>query len=47
MDTDEQRCEPFTGTRDKIIVRTSTVGIVTNVLLAAFRAEVRAEFERG
>ena len=40
MDTDEQRCEPFTGTRDKIIVRTSTVGIVTNVLLAVFKAAV-------
>ena len=32
--------EPFTDTRDKIIVRTSTVGIVTNVLLAAFKAAV-------
>ena len=40
MDTDEQRCEPFTDTRDKIIVRTSAVGIVTNVLLAAFKAAV-------
>ena len=40
MDTDEQRCEPFADTRDKIIVRTSAVGIVTNVLLAAFKAAV-------
>ena len=40
MNTDEQRCEPFTDTRDKIIVRTSSVGIVTNVLLAAFKAAV-------
>ena len=40
MDTDEQRCEPFTDKRDKIIVRTSAVGIVTNVLLAAFKAAV-------
>ena len=40
MDTDEQRCGPFTDTRDKIIVRTSAVGIVTNVLLAAFKAAV-------
>ena len=40
MDTDEQRCEPFTDQRDKIIVRTSTVGIATNVLLAAFKAAV-------
>ena len=40
MNTDEQRCEPFTDTRDKIIVRTSTVGIITNVLLAAFKAAV-------
>ena len=40
MSIDEQRCEPFTDTRDKIIVRTSAVGIVTNVLLAAFKAAV-------
>ena len=40
MSVDEQRCEPFTDTRDKIIVRTSTVGIVTNVLLAVFKAAV-------
>ena len=40
MGTDEQRCELFTDTRDKIIVRTSTVGIVTNVLLAVFKAAV-------
>ena len=40
MGIDEQRCEPFTDTRDKIIVRTSAVGIVTNVLLAAFKAAV-------
>ena len=40
MGTDEQRCEPFTDTRDKIIVRTSAVGIATNVLLAAFKAAV-------
>ena len=40
MDTDEQRCEPFTDQRDKIIVRTSAVGIATNVLLAAFKAAV-------
>ena len=36
----EPRCEPFTDTRDKIIVRTSAIGIVTNVLLAAFKAAV-------
>ena len=36
-----ERCgEPFTDKRDKIIVRTSVVGIVTNVLLAAFKAAV-------
>ena len=40
MDTDGPRCEPFTDSRDKIIVRTSAVGIVTNVLLAAFKAAV-------
>ena len=40
MDADEPRCEPFTDKRDKIIVRTSAVGIVTNVLLAAFKAAV-------
>ena len=40
MSADEQRCEPFTDTRDRIIVRTSTVGIVTNVLLAVFKAAV-------
>ena len=40
MDTGEQRCEPFADKRDKIIVRTSAVGIVTNVLLAAFKAAV-------
>lgn len=40
MNTDEQRCEPFTDTRDKIIVRTSVVGIITNVLLAVFKAAV-------
>ena len=40
MDIDEQRCEPFTDTRDKIIVRTSAVGITANVLLAAFKAAV-------
>ena len=40
MDTDEQCGEPFTDKRDKIIVRTSVVGIVTNVLLAAFKAAV-------
>ena len=36
-----ERCgEIFTDQRDKIIVRTSVVGIVTNVLLAAFKAAV-------
>ena len=36
-----ERCgEIFTDKRDKIIVRTSVVGIVTNVLLAAFKAAV-------
>ena len=40
MSADERRCEPFTDTRDRIIVRTSTVGIVTNVFLAVFKAAV-------
>ena len=40
MSIDEQRGELFTDKRDKIIVRTSVVGIVTNVLLAAFKAAV-------
>ena len=40
MSVDEQRCELFTDSRDKIIVRTSAVGIVTNVLLAVFKAAV-------
>ena len=36
-----ERCgEIFTDKRDKIIVRTSVVGIATNVLLAAFKAAV-------
>ena len=40
MSIDEQRCEIFTDKRDRIIVRTSAVGIVTNVLLAVFKAAV-------
>ena len=40
MSIDEQRGELPFDKRDKIIVRTSTVGIVTNVLLAAFKAAV-------
>ena len=40
MSTDKQCGEPFTDARDKIIVRTSVIGIVTNVLLAAFKAAV-------
>ena len=40
MGTDGQNDEPFTGNRDRIIVRTSAVGIMTNVLLAAFKAAV-------
>ena len=40
MSIDEQCGEPFTDKRDKIIVRTSVVGIMTNVLLAAFKAAV-------
>ena len=40
MDSDKQCGEPFTDKRDKIIVRTSAVGIMTNVLLAAFKAAV-------
>lgn len=40
MGNDEQTIEPFTDKRDRIIVRTSVVGIVTNVLLAAFKAAV-------
>ena len=40
MDTRERCGEIFTDKRDKIIVRTSVVGIVTNVLLAAFKAAV-------
>lgn len=36
----EQPIELFTDKRDKIIVRTSVVGIVTNVFLAAFKAAV-------
>lgn len=36
-----ERCgEPFTDKRDRIIIRTSVVGIVTNVLLAVFKAAV-------
>ena len=40
MDTDKQCGELFSDTRDKIIVRASTIGIMTNVLLAAFKAAV-------
>ena len=40
MGMNEQCGEPFTDKRDRIIVRTSVVGIVTNVLLAAFKAAV-------
>ena len=40
MSTDEQRGELPLDKRDRIIVRTSVVGIVTNVLLAAFKAAV-------
>ena len=40
MDSDKQCGEPFTDKRDKIIVRTSVIGIATNVLLAAFKAAV-------
>ena len=37
---DRQRCELPYDKRDRIIVRTSAVGIATNVLLAAFKAAV-------
>ena len=40
MSTDEQRGELPFDKRDRIIVRTSVVGIVTNVFLAAFKAAV-------
>ena len=40
MGTRERCGEIFTDQRDKIIVRTSVVGIATNVLLAAFKAAV-------
>ena len=40
MSIDEQRGELPFDKRDRIIVRTSVVGIVTNVLLAAFKAAV-------
>ena len=40
MGTDKQCGEPFTDTRERIIVRTSAIGIATNVLLAAFKAAV-------
>ncbi|MBO4648364.1 MAG: cation transporter [Lentisphaeria bacterium] len=40
MSTDGQCGEPFSDTRDKIIIRTSVVGIATNVLLAGFKAAV-------
>ena len=40
MDIDERCGEPFTDRRDRIIVRTSVIGIATNVLLAAFKAAV-------
>ena len=40
MSIDEQRNDPFSGSRDRVIVRTSVVGIATNVLLAAFKAAV-------
>ena len=40
MSIDEQRSERPYDKRDRIIVRTSVVGIATNVLLAAFKAAV-------
>ena len=40
MDTDERRGGSPYDKRDRIIVRTSAVGIMTNVLLAAFKAAV-------
>ena len=40
MSTEEQRGELPYDKRDRIIVRTSVVGIVTNVLLAVFKAAV-------
>ena len=40
MSIDEQRGELPFDKRDRIIVRTSVVGIITNVLLAAFKAAV-------
>ena len=40
MDIDERRGESPYDKRDRIIVRTSAIGIMTNVLLAAFKAAV-------
>jgi cation diffusion facilitator family transporter len=40
MGIDEKCGKPFTDKRDRIIVRTSVIGIMTNVLLAAFKAAV-------
>jgi len=40
MSVDEQRCEPFTDKRDRIVVRASAIGFVTNALLTVFKAAV-------
>ncbi len=40
MGIEKQHNEPPADKRDKVIVRTSVVGIMTNVLLAAFKAAV-------
>ena len=36
----EQTMEESTGSRDSVIIRTSVIGILTNVFLAAFKAVV-------
>ena len=40
MDTETKTVEPAAESRDKVIIKTSIIGIITNVFLAAFKAAV-------
>ena len=40
MDENKEALEQKEGSRDKVIIRTSIIGIVTNVLLAGFKAAI-------
>ena len=40
MDNKDRNSETTENSRDKVIIRTSVIGILTNVLLAAFKAAV-------